>query len=202
MSVELIIKQEEVKEEVVRLLSSVKRKGMKHFIDSLDELGYFSAPASSQHHLSYDGGLAEHSLNVYNHMISIAEALDYESLGITKDSIIMSGLLHDFGKAKFNGKEEYIDNILKSGKRSDAKPYMKNKERPPIAHEVTGLLSLAKYIDITDEEATAMLYHNGAYTPIWREVQNKEQPLQLLLHYADLWVSRFVESKGFEESEG
>lgn len=201
MDVERIIQQEDVKEKVSALLRSVKRDGVDELISHLENVGYFLAPASTQHHLCYEGGLAEHSLNVYNSLLSIALSLDYEKFGITHDNLVITALLHDLGKSSFNGKAEYIDNILKSGKRSESKPYEKNKERQPIAHEIISLLSLGKVFELEEEEITAILYHNGSYTNLWRDIQNKERPLQLILHYADLWVSRFVESKGLESEE-
>ena len=47
------------------LLLSTKRQGMEALIDHMEENGFFTAPCSTSHHLSKEGGLAEHSYNVY-----------------------------------------------------------------------------------------------------------------------------------------
>lgn len=55
----------EVKERIINLLNSTERKGIDRVIKYMDETDFFVAPASTKYHGNYDGGLAEHSLNVY-----------------------------------------------------------------------------------------------------------------------------------------
>jgi 23S rRNA maturation-related 3'-5' exoribonuclease YhaM len=198
MSVELVARQEEVRAEIEKVLSTVKRKGFKKLVDSLDSLGYYTAPASTSHHLSYPGGLSEHSLTVLNIMKRFELTMDELAEGlIPYDSMVIVALFHDIGKARWFDKDLYVPNILKSGKVSEAKPYEKSKERPAIEHEVASVAILEKYIDLTQDEMEAILYHNGNYTPIFRSYLGKEKPLYLLLHFADMWASRVTETKGF-----
>jgi 23S rRNA maturation-related 3'-5' exoribonuclease YhaM len=51
----------------------------------------------------------------------------------------------------------------------------------------------SKFIELTEEEEFAILYHNGMYVSSGRDIQGKERPLQQLLHFSDMWCSRFVE---------
>ena len=52
------------REEFVSLLKSTGRKGVDSVVGYLEKSGFFTAPASVSRHLSHDGGLLEHSLNV------------------------------------------------------------------------------------------------------------------------------------------
>ena len=53
------------KAEFINLLKSTGREGVDELIDMLDDgkMRFFTAPASVNHHLNYDGGLLQHSLN-------------------------------------------------------------------------------------------------------------------------------------------
>jgi 23S rRNA maturation-related 3'-5' exoribonuclease YhaM len=112
-----------------------------------------------------------------------------------KSSVILASLLHDLGKAGYRGKPNYVPNILKSGKLSETKPYETNKDRLYISHEIVSLVVAAQYIELTDEEEFAIMYHNGLYVASGRDIQGKERPLQQLLHFCDMWCSRFVETE-------
>ena len=68
-----------------------------------------------------------------------------------------------------------------------------------VDHEVRALAIIAKYIDMTEEEQQAILWHNGLYGPFKYEIQGKETPLYLILHFADMWASRVIENEGDEE---
>ena len=92
-----------------------------------------------------------------------------------------------------HGKPNYVPNILKSGKVSDSKPYETNKDLLSVPHEVESITIAEKFIDLTEDEEFAILFHNNQYTPLGRECNGKETPLMLLLHFADLYCSRVIE---------
>ena len=56
----------EKKERFIELLRSTGRQGIEEVINYLEKSGFFTAPASTKHHLSFEGGLMEHSMNVYD----------------------------------------------------------------------------------------------------------------------------------------
>lgn len=186
-----------MKERIIELLKSTGRKGIHELTDYMDEIGFFDAPCSTRHHLCKPGGLAEHSLNVYQFGVDFFKnpvpIINYQ--GALTSWIIVS-LLHDIGKAAYHGKDNYIPNYLASGKISDKKPYEINPDRLYIPHEVVSLLIVEQFINLTEEEEFAILYHNGMYAPSGRDISGKERPLQLLLHFADMWCSRFIEKEG------
>lgn len=179
-----------MKTNFMKYYEKINREGKEELLEHLEEIGYFTAPASSQYHLASDGGLLEHSLNVVKVMMKLAPTLKLDNL---EESIIIVGLFHDIGKASYYGKPNYVENILKSGKRSDSKPYENNKDLLGIPHEVSAIHILSKYIDLTEDEAFAILYHNGLYTSTGYGLKGKETPLYLLTHFADMWASRVLE---------
>ena len=186
----------ERKTEVIGLLMSIERVGMENLVDYMTNEGdFFTAPCSTRFHLNGIGGLAEHSLNVLKQMRIWSNDEIKRDNSISNENIIIVSLLHDLGKAYYRGKPNYIPNILKSGKISEAKPFEINKDRLCVPHEVVSLQIATKYIELTEDEEFAILYHNGLYVPSGRDLNGNERPLQTLLHHADLWVSRFVEKE-------
>ena len=52
-----------------KLMENVKREGKENLMAYLSESGYFTAPCSSQYHLSEENGLFKHSVNVTDLML-------------------------------------------------------------------------------------------------------------------------------------
>lgn len=195
----------ETREKIINLLMSTGRDGMSNLVQWMDDNGFFTAPCSGGNHLAKEGGLAEHSLNVLDLMDDIYSGgkLD-EDAKISADSVIICALLHDLGKCGDYGKPGYVPNMVKDGrptkaepeqkyKQSESKPFEVNKELTPIDHEVRSVKIASKFIELTEEEELAILWHNGLYGTFKYQIQNKETPLYLLLHFADMWASRVVE---------
>lgn len=192
-----------MKQRIEELLLSTGREGMASLLAEMDEMGFYTAPCSTQYHLANKGGLAEHSLNVYQIMDKL-HALLYPE--ISHDSVIICALLHDLGKAGQYGKPGYIPNMLKGrGKnaepcQSTAKPYTSNPELLYVDHEVRSTQIAGRHTELTEEENWAILMHNGMYGTFRYQIQGKETPLYLMLHMADMWASRVVETE--EKADG
>jgi 23S rRNA maturation-related 3'-5' exoribonuclease YhaM len=175
---------------------------MDKLIEWMEGNGFFDAPCSTQHHLCKEGGLAEHSLNVYD-IASRLYMVFPQYFEVPFDSVVIAALLHDIGKCGQFGKRYYVENYLskpdKEGNpvRSTAKPYITNAELLNVPHEVRSLSIVDRFIDLTEEEAHAIYYHNGKYTHIGYDL--KETPLQILIHTADMFASRLAETKAGEE---
>lgn len=163
-------------------------------LKALEEGGFFTSPCSTQYHLSYAEGLVEHSLNVAYFVEDIGKLLGWE--GEQFKSLVVCALLHDVGKMGQFGKTNYVENILKSGEQSKSKPYASNKELMYVPHEIRSIQIVEKYIDLTEEENFAILHHNGMYGDLKYTLQGKETPMQLILHFADMWASRVMEKEG------
>lgn len=189
------------KKYVVDRLLETKREGMEDLIDYMDEIGFFSAPCSGGNHLCCEFGLVHHTRNV----IMAAENIGYALLGKQKymeirDSVTIAAALHDLGKCGDYGKQMYVENILKSGKKSDAKPFKRNPELLPIDHATRSIKLATLFIDLTEEEEFAIRYHDGLYERANYAVNGNETALYIILHTADLWSSRITEG-GKNESE-
>lgn len=178
----------ETKKRIENLLKSTERPGIENLLQWMDEDGFYNAPCSSKYHLAQPGGLAEHSLNVFINAHSIATALFSEKATYTFiDSITICALLHDLGKAGQFDKPNYtMNNDL------PFPVYETNKDLLYIPHEVRSIAIASKFIDLTEEEQFAILYHNGLYGEL-QSVKNHETPLYMILHFADLWAARVTE---------
>lgn len=187
------------KKYVIDRLLSTKREGIEDLIDYMDEIGFFHAPCSGGNHLACKFGLVHHTRNV----MGTAERMGVALLGGAEynkiqTSVIIASALHDLGKCGQFGKAEYVPNILASGKPSDKKPFKKNPELLNIPHEIRSVAIATMFIDLTEEEQHAILYHNGLYGPFKYEIRGNETPLYMLIHFADMWASRVME-KGEDE---
>lgn len=189
------------KKYLVDTLTKIDREGMDGLISYMEEFGFFTAPCSGGNHLACEGGLLKHTRNV----MELAEKIGVAFLGGEKynkihESVMIAAALHDLGKIGQFGKPEYVDNILQSGKPSASKPYKRNNELLNVPHEIRSVAIATMYIDLTEEEQHAILYHNGLYGPLKYEIQGNETPLYMIIHFADLWASRVVEGKFKDEN--
>ena len=89
-----------MKEKFLELLRTVKRDGIEDLINFLEKSDFFKAPASTRFHGNYEGGLAEHSMKVYE---ILKHKVEHNIKGVTipEESIIIIGLLHDICKTNF-----------------------------------------------------------------------------------------------------
>lgn len=181
-------------------LLETKREGMSELLAYMQDIGFLTAPASTQFHGAYEGALAEHSVNVLEYADKLASKwLDKEEYKKLYPSIVICALLHDLGKCGQFGKPLYVPNILKSGKASDTKPYETNKDLMTLPHEVVSCIEITKFIDLTEDEQRAIAWHNGLYGCFKYDIQGKETPLYMIIHFADMWASRVIETKLKEE---
>ena len=136
-----------MKDRIEALLMSAGRAGMGRLLAWMDANGFYQMPCSGGHHLAKEGGLAEHSLNVFYLMHGLRnEGILVNNSGIPTDSIVICGLLHDLGKCGDYGKPGYVPNMLKGRAtkanptpepyQSPNKPFKVNDELSTIDHEV------------------------------------------------------------------
>lgn len=192
---------------VRKTLKATKRAGIEDLLEHMEEIGFFTAACSGGNHLCCDYGLVVHTANV----MKLAEKLGKVLLGPEKfkemrSSIRISAGLHDLGKCGQFGKKYYVENMVKDGrptkaepeqkyKRSDSKPFMQNKDLLHVDHPIRSVIEATLYIELTEEEQFAILYHDGLYGSLAYELKGKERPLQTLLHFADYWSAQFEEGK-------
>ena len=189
----------------------INRPGSEEFLNFLkNESTFFKDPASSKYHLAYPGGLAEHSLHVYDRLqwLCINEAkinTKYALYTFNNDSIAIVGLLHDVCKIgtykqTVQNFKNYDTAVVNSAKQHEVKSdangkfiwdqryvYQKN-DTFPFGHGEKSVYLINKYMKLTDEEAMAIRYHMGS----WNEWEKNDAgrvyekyELALLAHMAD-----------------
>ena len=75
---------------IIDILKTIDRPGIDRVIEFMEENNYKGSRCYGHH--KYAGGLVDHSLEVYNHMMQNCGELP-------KDSIIVCAFFHDLGKA-------------------------------------------------------------------------------------------------------
>ena len=183
-----------MKEEFLMLLRSVDREGMDELINFIEKSDFFKAPASTRFHGSYEGGLLEHSLNVYKLLCEKVKNCPIE-MNVSQDSLIIIGLLHDICKANFY-KVDYR-NVKNSLGVWEKVPYYTIDDTIPYGHGEKSVMMLSEYIKLTVEEKYCIRWHMGFTEP--KELYNtlgqayKKYPLALLTHEADLETTYFYD---------
>jgi hypothetical protein len=176
------------------LWQSVNRPGVDEFLDWLDITDFYTAPCSTKYHLSREGGLIEHSLNVY----------DYLCLEIDPDDTAkIIALGHDICKADFYGQE--MRNVKENGVWAQ-RSYYTVKDKLPYGHGEKSVLLLQRFIKLKPAEVLAVRWHMGGFTPGITDYSisqafseaAKRTPLVILLHTADLKATylKEVENNG------
>ena len=72
----------------------IKRDGIEALLSWLEASDFFTAPASTKFHLSEEGGLCAHSINVYERLVRLCEA-EWGEDGFNRESVAIIGLFHD-----------------------------------------------------------------------------------------------------------
>lgn len=87
------------REDILAALRCINRPGIENLIKFLDqESDYFTAPSSTQFHCNYEGGLAEHSWNVFDLLVQKCDQFGFQ---YEYDTLAICGLLHDLCKVNF-----------------------------------------------------------------------------------------------------
>ena len=183
-----------MKEKFIELLKSTNRPGIEDLISFLEKTDFFTAPASTRFHGSFEGGLVEHSLKVY-------EILDYKAknnvlkLEIPDDTIKIVSLLHDICKLNFY-KVDYRNEKNALGEWEKV-PYYTIDDTIPYGHGEKSVMMISEYIKLTPEEKYSIRWHMGYTEP--KELYNtigsayKKYPLALMMHEADLEATYFYD---------
>lgn len=186
----------ELREQFIELLRSTKRDGMDDVIGFLCTSDFFTAPASTRYHSSCEGGLVQHSMNVYN---ALKDKLSKTAIYGTysDDTIIIAALLHDICKANFYKVE--MRNAKQDGQWVQV-PYYTVEDKAPMGHGSKSVIILQSYIKLKKDEIYAILWHMGGFEA--KENYNSLSkafsmyPLALALHEADLEATYLMESEG------
>ena len=179
------------------LLLSTKRKGIKNLIQWLDNSDFKVAPASTRYHSNHEGGLLEHSLNVYNECIRQKDLI--KLFNIPQDTLIITSLLHDICKVNYYKMD--VRNVKKNGAWVQ-EPYYTVDDMFPMGHAEKSIIIAQQFIQLSEVEIAMIRAHMGGFvsdnyfSP--SAVYNK-YPEAIVLHNADLIATYVLESPGMLE---
>ena len=192
MNTELQKRYETLKGKVIQRADDFA--ALMEFLES--KTAWLTAPASTRFHLCCESGLLEHSVNVAETLIKIKNTL-YPH--IDDETCVIVGLLHDLGKAGTPEGAQYLKNEPTERQKQygygATYPYSFNKDLTYLSVPIRSLYLILPYLALSEEEAQAIVYHDGQYVEDNRSVAKNERPLTLLLQYADSWCGFVIEEQ-------
>jgi len=179
--------------------SKIKREGSEKLLDFLlsRHSDFFTAPASTRYHLAYEGGLCEHSLNVYDclcHYLNSDRVKNDYGLKYSEESIAIVALLHDL--CKVNVYKPGTRNVKDEFGKWQTIPSYEYDDKIPYGHGEKSVYIISGYMRLSREEAFAIRYHMGfSGTEEPRNVGAAFEmfPLAFALSTADMEATYFVE---------
>ncbi len=183
--------------------SKIKRDGAEQLLEYLlsPASDFFVAPASSRFHSSYEGGLLDHSLNVYDCLVSYLASDRAKELGFnySEESVAIVALLHDLCKVGIYKKGfRNVKDEKGVWQRVDTFEY---DDQLPYGHGEKSVYIISGFMRLTREEAFAIRYHMGySSTEDARNVSLAFEmfPLAFAVHVADSEATYYLESDKYK----
>ncbi len=196
-----------MKNKIIELLKATERERIDRVIDYLENKSdFFTAPASTAFHGNYVGGLAEHSLNVYNVAMRVKAAMmemkPELANSLSDESVAIVALLHDLCKTNVYKIEK--KNRKVNGVWVEMDAYGVDYSKFPLGHgEKSVIMLLSLGFPLTKDEMMAIRWHMTAWELAFQSAEAKanlnearEQcPLLAVLQAADGLASALLEKK-------
>ena len=206
------------------LMGKVQRDGKDKLMEYIREKSdFYTAPASTKYHLSCEGGLLQHSLNVYDCLVAKRESPVWKDIMATvpEESIIIMSLLHDLCKTNFyigttkNQKTYDPEKVAAAGyrqvKHDDKGDFVWETvngydvdDKLPLGHGEKSVIMINWFMKLTMTEVFAIRWHMGFSGD---QSQYKELglamekiPVVLALYEADLEASKLLEGENGNKS--
>ncbi len=181
--------------------AKIKREGADKLLAFLlsSESDFFAAPASARYHSSYEGGLCDHSLNVYDCLCGYLQSphvKDDLRLSYSEESVAIVALLHDLCKINIY-KKSFRNQKDENGKWQQV-PCFEFDDKLPYGHGEKSVYMISPFMRLTREEAFAIRYHMGySSTDDERNVSAAFEmfPLAFALSVADSEATYYLENK-------
>ena len=189
------------KEEFISIFKeNITRPGSDKLLHWLEESDFFTAPASTRFHGNHEGGLVEHSLQVYKCLLGELDTVDLKTR-YTNETVAIVGLLHDICKANFYFPEikNFKDEATNTWKKYQT---YKCEDHFPLGHGEKSVIMLQNFIKLTASEIIAIRWHMGMFdpgmmlSPYEKPAYQKavdECPLTVLLQISDFYASHMME---------
>ncbi len=199
---------------------NIKRDGADALLDWLKRSDFFTAPASTKYHGAYEGGLLEHSLNVYDCLLGELSSMNMADK-YSKETVAIVSLLHDVCKIGLYISEPKNQKTYDPEKVAEARngqPWAvkhdslgdfiwetvmgyKHEDQLPYGHGEKSVYILSGFMKLTREEAMAIRWHMGFSDNDFRGGGQsvgkafEMYPLAVLTHLADMKATYLLENK-------
>lgn len=180
--------------------ANIKRKGSEELLEYLKKSDFFTAPASTRFHLACEGGLVEHSVNVYLRLKSLLD-LEYGEKRpeiYSDETVAICGLLHDV--CKIGVYVVSYRNVKENGVWKEV-PFYTTDEQLPYGHGEKSVYIINGFLRLTREEALAINWHMGSFDDRVRGGSHSiakayaDYPIAVLTHLADLSATYLDENR-------
>lgn len=189
------------KDEFIRIYKeNITRPGSEKLLNYLlsEQSDFFTAPSSTRYHGSYEGGLAEHSVNVYECLkdyLRRPRTAELYGMEYSDETVALVSLLHDVCKMNFYTVD--YRNAKNAQGVWEKVPYYTINDTLPYGHGEKSVYIVSGFMRLTREEAFAIRYHMGFSGIEDRNSIGKAFemfPLAFALSTADMEATYFLES--------
>ena len=166
------------------LTLSVQREGMDKLLNYVRKSDFYRAPSSTKFHLSCEGGLLQHSLNVYDCLQAKKQNPTWAEIlsGVKEENLIIMSLFHDLCKVNFYKTDKRNQKI--NGEWVEV-PYYTIEEKFAFGgHGGKSVFLVQQFMKLKTDEAAAINCHMGA-TPGGDAVRDSANAFQ---SYAISWI--------------
>lgn len=167
--------------------SNITRAGSAELLEWLCKTDFFTAPASTKYHCACEGGLVQHSVNVYNVLME----KHFEDGVDSMESFAICALLHDLCKAQFYKVSTRNVKNEKTG-QWEQQPYYSVEDSFPYGHGEKSVFLIERFMRLKTSEAMAIRWHMGGFDDSAKagnfalSVAFEKYPLAVKLHISDL----------------
>lgn len=190
------------KEEFMEIFKqNIHREGADALLDYLENKSdFFTCPASARYHGAYEGGLCDHSLNVYHCLVDyLARERVQELYGLeaTPESVAIAALLHDL--CKIGCYKVGTRNVKNDATGQWEKvPFYQFEDPMPYGHGEKSVYIISGFMKLTRQEAMAIRWHMGFSGQEDARMVGQaleKYPLAFALSVADMEATYFLEGE-------
>lgn len=132
----------------------------EYWLELLDRMGFFTAPASTKYHGAYEGGLYDHSENVTRALLGLTERehLTWERA----ESPLIVGMFHDLCKCD-QYRHPLMEIYADDKQFPDVEKWEYNPDMLLKGHGDKSVMIASTLLTLTEEELLCIRWHMGAF---------------------------------------